>query len=173
MVEYYIPNKKEKLSRTFFARPAERVAKDLLGRFLVVHRPDENPVYTCLYEVAAFEGGSEESMTKGSLCAPGTFSISTKHGKRLIDIATLEICRPSCVTLIAGMVGDGKSKPQFFQGPGNLAKRLSIGPDYAGVPVDFSERLWLGGEALDLGEIKKRNLKNAPLNCKGYFYLKQ
>ena len=169
--EYCLPNKKEMLPRVFFARHAEKVAKDLLGRFFVVERPDKNPLYACLYEVAAYEGGAAGSMSKGSLYAPGTLSISTKFGKRLIDIATLEICRPSCVTLISGVVGDGYHKPEFVEGPGKLAAKLGINPDFDGLPVDI-DQVWLAGESAEPEEIKKRSIKKATLNCKGFFYIK-
>jgi 3-methyladenine DNA glycosylase Mpg len=169
---YDLPERKNRLSRSFFARAAEKVAKDLLGRFLAIEQPGDKTLYARLYEIAAFEGGAASSMSKGSLYSPGTLSISTKHGKKLIDIATKEICTPSCITLIAGMVGDGTNTPQFIQGPGNLAKKLNINSDYDGLPIDISY-VWLAGDSAEPEEIFKRKSEKIALNCKGYFYMRR
>ena len=103
--ELYIPKKSSRIQLDFFKRHADEVAKDLLGRIMVRERTGKNPIYVQLQEVAAYEG-EMKSMAKGVLESPGTIGVSTKFGKNLIDLSTLDICEHSCVTLIAGTLFD-------------------------------------------------------------------
>ena len=166
-----IPGKSERLPLEFFARKAEAVARDLLGRVLVVERPRKCPLYARIHEASAYEG-EEDSSSKGILYAPGIVGISTKFGKRLLDISTNRQNIPSCVTLIGGDIHDGAGQREFAQGPGNLTKALEIGPEYDGLEIT-TPPLWIGGNSINPDIIKQRKLSNVPANCKGYFYFRK
>ncbi len=167
----YIPKRSERLSELFFARDVITVAKDLLGRTLVRERPRGATLYAKICEVAAYEGNTEESMTEGASYAPGTLSISTKYGKRLLDIATDRTGKQSCITLIAGLVGDKRGVRELVQGPGKLTAALEIDKDLDGLLLRDSP-LWIGGQAIEEEEILERRLANTPFNCKGYYYFR-
>ena len=169
--EVYI-RRTEALQEDFFARHADVVAKDLLGKTLVRERQNAATLYAIISEVASFEGSQEDSMTEGALYAPGTLVVSTKHGKKMLDIATYQICKPSCVTLISAVIGDQRGVREVVEGPGNLTKVLEIDKDsFHGLPIRLSP-IWIGGQAVEEDRIVKRNKSNVPRNCKGYFYFK-
>ena len=163
-----LPEKSERLPSEFFARKARDVARDLLGRVLVVKRPRKCTLYARIHEASAYEG-EEDSSSEGILYAPGIAGISTKFGKRLLDISTGRQNIPSCVTLISGDIYDGARQREFTQGPGNLTKALEIGPEYNGLEIT-TPSLWIGGNSINPDMIKQRKLSNVPANCKGYFY---
>jgi 3-methyladenine DNA glycosylase Mpg len=173
MVQIYIPQKSEALNEEFFARHAEEVAKDLLGRTLVRERPNKATLYAVINEVSAWEGDKEKSMTKGALYAPGTLLVSTKFGNHMLDISTYKIGELSCITLIAASIGDERGVRESAQGPGKLTKALEIEKDsFNGLPLRLSQYLWFGGPAASPDRIAQRSISKAPKNCRGYFYLK-
>jgi len=165
-----IPKSSSRIHMDFFRRHAQEVAQDLLGRVLVRERVDKPTLYVQLQEVAAYEGHTK-SMTKGALESVGTMGVSTKFGKYLIDISTLDICKYSCVTLIGGNLFDARGLRQVVNGPGKLSKALEIDKTYDGVPLNFA-KIWIGGESVDAERILKRNKSGLPENCKGYFYFR-
>lgn len=164
-----IPKQSTRVYLDFFKRHADEVAKDLLGRVLV-REIGRSSIYIRLEEIAAYEG-EVKSMTKGALEQPGTIGVSTKYGKNLIDISTLAICEPSCITLIAGTIFDRKGLENYINGPGNLSNALKIDKMYDGVPLNFA-KIWIGGTPIDKEQILKRNKSDLPINCKGYFYFR-
>lgn len=165
-----IPEPSSRLHLGFFARHAEDVARDLLGRVIVINRKNKDSLYARISEVAAFEG-KEDSMYNGALYHPGLIAVSTKFGKQMIDISTLRPHAPSCVTLIAAEVLS-RDNQELVKGPGNLTSALKIDSQYDGLSID-SEAVWIGGESVDSSVIRKRNLSGVPANCKGYFYIRQ
>ena len=170
MSELKIPKQQTRVYLDFFKRHADEVAKDLLGRVMIREIHGKPTIYIRLEEIAAYEG-EVKSMTKGALEQPGTIGVSTKYGKNLIDISTLAICEPSCVTLIAGTIFERKGDKKYINGPGNLAKALEIDKTYDGVPLNFA-KIWIGGNPIDKEQILKRNKSGLPENCKGYFYFR-
>jgi|TARA_Y100000310_G_scaffold159352_1_gene158917 DNA-3-methyladenine glycosylase len=166
-----LPEYSTRIDTKFFARNSKTVAKDLLGRTLVREIPNTTTLYARIQEVAAYEGSQEDSMSKRVLSAPGTLIVSTKYGKRLLDIATSKIGKPSCITLIAATISDKRGKSELVHGPGNLTKILEIDKNYNGLPIELSP-LWISGESIKEEKILKRNLSNLPKNCKGYFYFR-
>ena len=111
-------------------------------------------------------------MSEGALYAPGMMSISTKYGKNLIDIATLGICKPSCITLVGGTVYDERGRVDQVKGPGNLSAALGIDREYDSFPIDMFP-IWIGGQPVDAGKILQRNRKLPSTNCRGFFYIKE
>lgn len=165
-----IPASSQRLGRGFFARHAQDVAKDLLGRVLVIERADACTIYTRLEEIAAYEKETQ-SMSKGALYSPGTLAISTKFGKNIIDIATLAQGKHSCVTLRGGTVYDQRGIRDVVQGPGNLSQALGITADYDALPLDMLH-VWIGGDSVLPSRIRQRNISNTPENFQGSFYVK-
>ena len=165
----YIPKRSERLSPDFFARPAQDVAMDLLGKTLVVERAQGCPLYARLHEVAGWEGETKTT-SEGASYEPGILTMSTKFGNKLIDISTSQAGEPSCVTLIAGQVYDRVGDREFSQGAGNLSATLEI--DHLlhnGHQID-QRPIWIAGQSVAPSEVKQRN-KAAPENCVGYFYI--
>ncbi len=162
--------KATRLDESFFATNAKTIAKSLLGKYLIRVFPNGSRVVGRIHEVAAYEGETDSS-SDGMLYAPGTLSISTKFAKNLIDIATGDMGRPSCVTLISGLFDWGKNK-QLVQGPGNLSRALGIDRTYEGRSIEGRD-FWIEIRDLYKGEILERSLKNASSNCKGIFYIRE
>ncbi|MBX4196178.1 DNA-3-methyladenine glycosylase [Candidatus Pacearchaeota archaeon] len=171
MESFQIPHKSTKITRDFFARHADEVAQDLLGRVLVFERSSRRcPVYARIYEVAAYEGKAD-SMSEGAQYPPGLMSVSNKFGKNLLDIATLGVCKPSCITLVAAHIKDSRGRSEFYQGPGNVGEALDITKEYDSFPIDMFP-LWIGGKPVDRSAVKKRDLTRDIPNYKGNFYFK-
>ena len=175
--ESIIPRKSSQIHRDFFERDAVTVAKDLLGRVMVQERGSKPSLYVQLTEIAAYDGivgkdlEAAQKKNPNLFYAPGVIGISTVYGKHLIDVGTQGLCKPSCVTLVAGNLFDKRGLREKLQGPGNLSKALEIDSDYDSSPINFGQ-LWVGGDAVDADRIKQRNKSNVPTNCKGYFYFR-
>ncbi len=167
--DLYISSEKSKLDRSFFARPAEDVAKDLLGRIIVRERPSRATLYGRIQNVAAWEG--KKGMVKDSLGAPGALMVFTSFGKRMFGIATNDIGLYSCVTFLGAPVGDKAGLREYADGPSKLAVALEIDTKLNGVPIDFGP-VWIGGEAVDSKIIRKSNPSTMPENCRGTFYFR-
>ena len=167
--EIIIPKLATKVDRKFFARGAEEVAKDLLGRTLVRERGNQARFYARLTEVAPWDGS--DTMVKETLYAPGTFLVLTRYAKEVFGVATEETGVPSCVTFISAAIGDRQGFREYAEGPGNLAEVLEIEKELDGVPIDFSP-IWIGGESVNEDKIHQRKPSKLPAGCKGYFYFK-
>lgn len=154
----------ERLDEKYFASRADEVAKDLLGRDIICNLPGVGKVRIKLTEVAAYEGTTKKSSDVLNYSA-GIVSISTKFGKRLLDIATSEKDRPSCVTLRSGILED-----KLVRGPGNLTEALGINKenkDLVEGKYVSSNIIWIEGESVDESKIKKSR-GNSP-NCLGIY----
>ena len=165
--EIIIPKLSTKVNRKFFARGAEEVARDLLGRTLV--RESKTLLYARLTEVAPWE--ESDLMAKETLYAPGTFLVLTRYAKKVLGVATEETGVPSCVTLISAAIRDRRGFREYVEGPGNLARALEVEKELDGVPIDFSP-MWIGGESVDENRIHYKKPLKLPAGCKGYFYFK-
>ena len=165
--EIIIPKPSTKVDRKFFAREAEVVARDLLGRTLVID--GKTSFYARLTEVSPWDGS--DSMAKETLYAPSTFLVLTRYAKKVLGVATEETGIPSCVTFISAAIGDRRGFREYAEGPGNLAKVLDIEKELDGVPIDFSP-IWIGGEPVYNDRIHRRKSTKLPSGCKGYFYFK-
>lgn len=160
-----------KLPQEFYARPAGEVAKDLIGRELVIPRDASDPIRVKLLEVAAYEGMTKRT-SEGVLHAPGVVSISSKYKNCLFDIATGKEGQASCVTLRAGIIDYGSAK-NSAKGPGKLTEGLGINRDtkivYDGLNL-YGDKLWIEGERIAESEIEA--LKGNAENCNGIYKLK-
>ena len=163
---------KRKLQESFYARHADVVAWQLLGRDLVVRMPSGRELHARLTEVAAYEGDAK-TMSEGALHQPGIVTISTKYNQKLIDISTGKAKVPACVTFKGAVIKWSKGKSEKVIGPGNLAKKLAIVREtelsYNGQEI-YGNKIWIEGEGVEMGEINRRE-GNAP-NCLGIYYLR-
>ena len=92
-----------------------------------------------------------------------------KYGKHLLDIATDKTAKPSCITLVAAELYDGRGFRERLQGPGNLTEALEIDKDEDGLPLRVAS-FWIGGKPVSENQILRRRLSTVPRNCKGFFY---
>ncbi len=172
MAELIIPDSRDRIENSFFARHADVVAKDLLGRVLVRERENAATLYAVLREIAAYEGNQENTSSyEGIRYAPGTIFISKKFGQQILHISTYKFSYPSCINLVSGEIYDGRGFREFTQGPGNLARMLEIDKEsFQGLPINLSP-LWFAGIPVNQDRILKRD-KKIPENCLGYFYFR-
>ena len=169
MQDIIIPRYSSRINREFFNRDSKMVAIDLLGRVLVVQHPNDI-YYARLSEIAAYEGKTKTTAETATYY-PGTVGVSRKFGKNLLDISTGRINDPSCVTLVSAIVENSK-EARIVEGPGNLTDALGIDYRYDGMIIDCSPQFWIGGEGVNVDEIRIRKKSRMPANCKGYFYFK-
>lgn len=160
----------DKLPMDFFMQNPDEVAKGILGMEIVRILPNGKEVRGRIQEVAAYRG-EEESVSDVAYYGPGIIGVSTKFGKRLIDIGTEYEGRSSCVTLISASFQWGRNR-QLVQGPGNLAKALKVDRSYDGTPILCND-LWIDPSTPQVEEIRVRELSNMPENCLGYFYIRK
>jgi len=167
MSEIIVPEYSAHLPREFFARRADHVAVDLLGRTIVGRelRGEGKALIGRIREVSAWEG-KERTSTESLDYAPGMIGVSKKYGRTMIDIATNGHRKASCITLVGLETPEG-----VVQGPGSVSEYLQVGRDFDSVPID-SPLLWIGGEPIGAERIQVRNKKDTPSNCIGYFYFK-
>jgi 3-methyladenine DNA glycosylase Mpg len=165
-----------RINDRWFARPAADVAKDLLGRELVLEHADIT-LRARLREVAAYEG-QEKTTSEGAALEPGQLSISCKFGNYLVDVATGENGDYSCVTLrgadFTATDSNGNTIDDLtaeVRGPGNFSSTLGVNKETKWVFELLgigSQRLYVEGDSVPRDQIKERK-KNAD-NCKGIFY---
>ncbi|MAG39745.1 hypothetical protein CMI41_02150 [Candidatus Pacearchaeota archaeon] len=154
-----------RLTREFFARRSDVVAKELLGRTVVTRDSNGTEMRLILTEVAAYEGHTKTT-SEGTQYDPGRISISTKcGGHRLIDIATAMQGVSSCVTLRAGEDPSGES----IKGPGNVSKALGItrgNQNFYESASIYGDKMWIEGETHE-GDTRRRKGNSA--NCLGFY----
>lgn len=164
-----------RVGRDFFARKADIVARDLLGRTLVVTMGNLE-TRARIREVGAYEGATKHT-SEGALYEPGLVSVSVKYGQCLIDIATGREEKTSktasCITLRAADILLPVGAPLSVQGPGNLARQLGITPQTREVIEGlkaYGRSFGFMGEAVPSTavEVKHGNSKN----CRGFYFYK-
>ncbi len=160
----------QKLGRDFFAKKADEAAQGLLGR-TITRQFKGTQINGIITEVSAWEG-STKSSSDGMLYAPGTIGVSCKFGKYLMDIATEVSGIYSCITMI-GAEFDWSGRKQRVEGPGNFTEALKIDKEFDKLKVYENDLVYIEGGKMPQQEILKREKKNAPKNCLGYFYIKE
>jgi len=167
--EIILPKFRSRLDRDFFARAPRKVARELLGRVLVVE-DDDGILYGRVSEVSAWAGKTDSTSDTASY-HPGIAGVSVKYGNRLLDIATGRGAEPSCIMLVSALV-DYESGAEMVKGPGNLTKTFDIDGSYDGRLIYDSNTFWIGGDGVDVRDILSRTKSSAPENCIGYFYVR-
>jgi DNA-3-methyladenine glycosylase len=132
------------LPRSFYRRPAEVVAEDLMGRTLCRRLPGRKVLRGRINEVEAYVGPEDKAMHayRGKtdrnaimFAAGGMWYVYLCYGVHwLINIVTGPADRPEAV-LIRGVEG--------ITGPGRLTKAFEIGKAEQNQPVNRNTGLWI------------------------------
>lgn len=153
--------------RSFFARPAAEVARELVGRTLVRTRRGKR-LRVVITAVAAHEGGSSTSSRQGMNYAPGTIFVMPFRGRLFLNITTGSEGEASCVFIRAGIAEDG-GKRVVLDGPAKLAAYLGATRTLDGQPLGAN--LWVEGEAVSPALVMQSHPGGAD-NCVGLFTIR-
>lgn len=131
------------LSQSFFARPPEEVAHDLIGAILIVHGKQamitETEAYLAANDAAAHNTRYGRTPAREALYGPaGTLYIHAMRAYVGMDIVTEGEGIPSSVLLRAAIPVAGFEAhitAEHFNGPGKLCKMLGITREVYGLNV--------------------------------------
>ncbi len=139
------------LPRDFYNRPTTRVARDLLGKYLVRGGEGREPTALLITEVEAYDGFRDRASHARSgptprnavmFGPPGHWYVYLCYGMHwLLNVVTREEGYPAAV-LIRG-AGDR-------DGPGKLTKALGIDARQNRAPAFTEEELWVEDRGLSL-----------------------
>lgn len=151
-----------RLPRSFYARPALRVAPDLLGHVLVRRLPDGQRLEARLVEVEAYEPDDPGSHSYGGMTprnevmfgAPGHLYVYFTYGMHYcMNAVTRRSGEGSAVLLRAGEPLDGlaamrerrgrERSTDLCSGPGRFTQALGIGRPENGVDIVGGEIVWI------------------------------
>jgi DNA-3-methyladenine glycosylase len=148
------------LPRSFFDRPADRVARELLGCRLCVRAADGAVTRHVVFETEAYLGAHDLACHGSKGLTPRTAVMFGPAGRWyvylcygmhwMLNVVTGPEGQPAAV-LIRG-VGD-------HTGPGRLTRALGIGRDSNGLPAARSTGLWLEPGAVVSGRIVERTAR--------------
>jgi 3-methyladenine DNA glycosylase Mpg len=145
----------------FFGREARSVARDLLGRGLVLL--DNPSFHGQILEVGAYEGSNESPSRKGMLYAPGTLFLMPFRGIEMFNVSTDRKNEASCVELRKIHTPDG-----IIKGPGAITNYFEIrGNDGA----RFRDLFQLIGEPVGSSRIERND--GTVQNCSGIYSIKR
>lgn len=147
----------KRLSRNFFARPAEIVAKDLLGKILVRKLSDntfkkgfimETEAYIGVEDLASHAAGGRKTKRNEVMYGPaGVAYVYFTYGMHwLLNVITGEAGDPQGV-LVRGL--------DVVSGPARLTKFLEIDGSFNGEDLIVCGNLWVEeGMDVDLSKVK-------------------
>jgi len=154
------PRRRGPLAADFFDRPADRVAQDLLGAWLVLPGPDGRPKRHVVFETEAYLGAHDlachgsKGMTKrnATMFGPaGRWYVYLCYGMHwMLNIVTGSEGVPAAV-LIRG-VGE-------HVGPGRLTKALSVDGSFDGRPATRAAGLWFEASGI---RVPPRRIERTP-----------
>jgi DNA-3-methyladenine glycosylase len=141
-----------RLDRRDFNRPTLRVARDLLGKF-IVRRHRGRLVQAMIAETEAYKGPRDlASHAAGGRRTPrveplysdgGTVYVYLVYGLHwLLNFSTAGRGKPEGV-LIRGIVVDPAGKHRRVAGPGNVTRHLKINKKLDGTDVTDSTEVWI------------------------------
>lgn len=147
------------LSTSFFDRPTLTVARELLGKFLVVRQEDGTEIAVMICETEAYDGPEDRAShafrgktkrTNVMFGAAGVWYIYLIYGMYwMLNIVTGPEAYPAAVLIRA--VGD-------YTGPGKLTKALRIDKRFHEKPASRTTGLWIE----DRGEQLQYEIKQTP-----------
>jgi DNA-3-methyladenine glycosylase len=156
----------ELLDAAFFARPADRVARDLIGARLAVRRPDgiverhlvfETEAYLGAHDLACHGARGRTARNAVMFGPAGCWYVYLCYGLHwMLNIVTGPEGVPAAV-LIRG-VGD-------HTGPGRLTRALGIDRAFDGRPATRSVGLWLEAAG---SPVPRRLVRRTPRIGVGY-----
>ena len=131
------------LGRKFFDRPAEEVAPELLGKFLV-RRVGQREIVAMITEVEAYTGAEDlachahcgkTARNAPTFAPPGRWYVYFCYGMHwILNAVTGPGANPSAV-LIRGV--------QNVSGPGRLTARFRIGKAFNNATISPAAGLWI------------------------------
>ena len=138
------------LPRSFFCRPAERVAPELIGCLLVKRQPTGELLWGVIVETEAYcqsepacHGHRRRSPSNDTLFAePGCFYVYRSYGiHHCVNVVTGRLDWANGVLLrAAALPGEPE---RIAAGPGLLARRFGMGRSHDALPADPGQGLWL------------------------------
>ncbi|MFM7362059.1 MAG: DNA-3-methyladenine glycosylase [Cyanobium sp.] len=138
------------LACSFFARPAEVVAPELIGCLLLCQQADGKPLWGVIVESEAYcqsepacHGHRRRSPSNETLFGePGRFYVYLSYGiHRCVNVVTGEVGRANGVLLRAVALPDGGERAAA--GPALLARHFGIDRRHDGLAVTPASGLWL------------------------------
>jgi DNA-3-methyladenine glycosylase len=141
-----------RLARADFERPTLRVARDLLGKF-IVHRHRGRRIAAMIAETEAYRGPNDRaSHAYGGRRTPrveplwregGTLYVYLVYGMHwLLNFSTAGEGRPEGV-LVRGVLVGPRGRKDLISGPGKVTRRLRIDKRLDGADAATSRRLWI------------------------------
>ncbi len=157
-----------RLERADFERPTLRVARDLLGKFVVRSR-DGNRLAAMIVEVEAYKGpldaaahtfgGRRTARVEPLYGAGGTAYVYLVYGLHwLLNFSTAGREKPEGV-LVRGIVIDPFGEAELVAGPGRVTRQLGIDRSLDGVDVTASNELWVEDRGV---RIPPRRVRKGP-----------
>jgi len=166
MAAFAHPRRHRPLTADFFDRPADRVARDLLGAWLVMPGPDGRPARHAVHETEAYLGAHDlachgsKGMTKrnATMFGPaGRWYVYLCYGMHwMLNVVTGSEGVPAAV-LIRG-VGP-------HVGPGRVTKALGIDRGFDGRPAGRAGGLWFEASGI---QVPPRRIERTPRIGVGY-----
>lgn len=159
---------RRRLGRSAFNRPTLRVARDLLGKFIVRNYRGRR-LAAMIAEVEAYKGpadmashaagGRRTARVEPLYREGGTVYVYLVYGLHwLLNFSTAGSGRPEGV-LIRGVLADGASGSRLVAGPGNVTRHLKIGKALDGTDAAASRELWLEDRGV---RIPARSVRTGP-----------
>ena len=148
------------LSKKWVCRPTREVARDILGKFLVIRRVDGTRIARMITDVEAYDGfddkASHAARGKTVRNAPmfeagGVWYVYFVYGMHhMLNIVTGPNEYPAAL-LIRGV--------EHANGPGKLTKQLGITRAHNGLPASRQSGLWIEDRGM---VIPKHHIKTGP-----------
>lgn len=163
-----------RLDRGDFNRPTLRVARDLLGKFIVC-RDGGAPVSAMITEVEAYKGPQDKaSHARGGrrterveplYADGGTVYVYFVYGMHwLLNFSTAGAGKPEAV-LIRGVLGGPPGGARPIAGPARVTRYLGIDKRFDGADATSSKRLWVEDRGV---HIPRGRIKRGPRVGVGY-----
>jgi len=156
------------LPQSFFARPAEQVAPELIGCLLVKRQPDGELLWGVIVETEAYSqdepachGYRRRSPSNETLFGePGRFYVYVSYGiHHCVNVVTGSPDFANGVLLRAAWLPGEPER--IAAGPALLAKRFGLNKTHNALAVDPSAGLWLAPRPEALGEAFARSGSSA------------
>lgn len=139
------------LGPDFFARPTTKVARDLVGKFLIRSLSNGQKSALMITETEAYDGFRDKAShaSKGATLRnmpmfgpPGYWYVYLVYGMHeMLNISTREKGYPAAV-LIRGVTG--------YDGPGKLTAHLKIGRSLSGKKAGKGSGLWIEDRGIEI-----------------------
>ena len=168
--------KGKKLTRAFYVQPTLRVAKALLGKYLV-RRIGQKTLFGKIIETEAYIGprdrashafgGRQTERNKAEYLVGGHVYIYLVYGMYWqFNISTFKEGAPECV-LIRALDAD------LASGPGKLCRHLKLDKSFYGEDLTKSKRLWLEDRGVTIKKSKIIAAKRIGIDYAGAYWARK